>query len=277
MMMGSYFTFGQAIQACRNALANDSKLVHTERWQATDISKKPEMATHEVLNVSFMVPVNHEDLKRHQMTIGPNLPWADKHFEERVCGQPINPGIQWEFWPYAQSARKFLEADGGKFNHNYMERYWPKYAGQPAPTQTAEEYEAVLHPEERPLVGIYHQYGDLSDVVALLRAQPLTRQAYLPIFFPEDTGAVHGGRLPCTLGYHFIRRDDQLHIVYYLRSCDFVRHFRDDIYLSLRLLLWVLERLREGDTGVDWKEVKPGTFTMHITSLHCFRNDHANL
>jgi thymidylate synthase len=274
-MMKSYFTFSQAIHDIGNELKDNSNLVHTERWQSMAIADKPEMATHELLNVSFFVPMRTEDLKVHQLQIKPNLPWADNHFLERVCGEPINPGIEWENWPYAGSARKFLEADGGKFNHNYMERYWPKHAGQVTqPTLTAKEYEdgAFVYQCNS---GIRHQYGDLRDVISLLRSQPLTRQAYLPIFFPEDTGAVHGGRLPCSLGYHFIVRRSELHLVYYLRSCDYVRHFRDDIYLSVRLALWILEELRKLDAS--WNEVKPGHFTMHVTSMHCFRNDHANL
>lgn len=57
-----------------------------------------------------------------------------------------------------------------------------------------------------------------------------------------------------------------------MRSCDFVRHFRDDVYLTIRLLIWVLNmcQLRDPKT---WKMVTPGTFTMHITSLHMFESD----
>lgn len=62
-------------------------------------------------------------------------------------------------------------------------------------------------------------------------------------------------------------------MVYYLRSCDFVRHFRDDVYLSIRLLLWVLEQCRLANPEMGWEDIKPGTFTMHITSLHCFETD----
>jgi hypothetical protein len=61
-----------------------------------------------------------------------------------------------------------------------------------------------------------------------------------------------------------------------MRSCDFIRHFRDDVYLTIRLLLWVLDRLREVDNE-NWKDVSPGTFRMHITSLHMFKQDRENL
>jgi len=112
------------------------------------------------------------------------------------------------------------------------------------------------------------KYGDLDDVVNLLKKEPFTRQAYLPIWYPEDTGAVHGERVPCTLGYHFIRRGDHLHILYFIRSCDYLRHFRDDIYLAIRKLYWILDKLK---TEPNWKNVKPGIFDMKITSLHIFK------
>jgi hypothetical protein len=57
-----------------------------------------------------------------------------------------------------------------------------------------------------------------------------------------------------------------------MRSCDFVRHFRDDVYLTIRLLLWVLDRCRERSPE-EWVDVTPGTFRMHITSLHMFVPD----
>lgn len=276
--MNRFWYFYQAIEDAGKKLKTEGVKVHPARWQATDVSSKPEMATYELLNYSFQCPVNTENLVQLGKLINPNLPWADDHFEERVCGQPINPGIQWEKWPYAHSAAKFLAADGGKFNHNYMERYWPRWAGLVhTPTRVAADYEEALDQQKfhEQNHGIYHRYGDLNDILNLLEKDPLTRQAYMPVFFPEDTGGHHGGRMPCSLGYHFIRRNNLLHIVYYLRSCDYVRHFKDDIYLTVRLQLWVLDALRVRSS--EWRDVKPGTFTMHITSLHCFVNDYSKL
>jgi hypothetical protein len=280
-------TFAAAIMDARERFQR-SHLVNTGHWQGVDIKSKPEMATYEVLNWSCKVPVAERSvymiegkpkeivygLNHWRDDIKPNLPWADDHFEERVCGQPINPGKTWEWWPYAKSAAGFLDLNDTQFNHNYMERYWPKFAGWDQPTYIASDYPNAMK-AGGVVEGVRHPYGDLNDVVALLVREPTTRQAYLPVFFPEDTGAVHGGRIPCSLGYHFIQRSGYAHIVYYLRSCDFVRHFRDDIYLTLRLLLWVIERCAE--QSEVWIEVKPGMFTMHITSLHMFRNDYINL
>lgn len=256
--------------------------VNSQVWQGSDISEKPEMAMHEVLFYSFMVNMAgyKEVLNKFEVDIKPNMPWADRHFEERVCGAPINPGVEWENWPYAKSAGEFLD-ENEQFNHNYMERYWPRMAGALAnPTRKVQDYlgkvERVLPPGRSLNRGIRHDYGDLAGVVRHLVKHPLTRQAYLPVWFPEDTGDVHEDRKPCTLGYHFIMRDGQLHVTYYIRSCDYVRHFRDDIYLTVRLVLWVLEQCREQDPDT-WMNVELGSFVMHITSLHMFRNDYISI
>jgi len=383
-----------AINMVINQFKAEACDVHTDTWQGKDISKRPEAAMKELLNVTLAFDVGERNIETLGLATGANMPWAENHFQERVCGAPINPGVEWKNWPYANKAAEFREPCYGpelpahewsylaglidgegtiywrkekerwqgvvrvyqkdrmicdhllglfrvgkvtsnnektktnihgkvvdnhcfywqinsilevlwllngvmpylvikkdkakeafdhivankdkaggwsesrkkvwgrdwepRFNHNYMSRYWPR--GE----------------NDSKHIGLRHPYGDLNDVVSLMGRDPLTRQAYLPVFFPEDTGAVHGGRVPCTLGYHFIMRDDELHMVYYLRSCDLVRHFRDDIYLSVRLQMWMLKQLQER-FGERWLTVKPGSFTMHVTSLHCFVNDFRSL
>lgn len=260
--------------------------LHPQRWQGVDVSKRPEAKMVEVLHPEVRVPMSSESLDFYRFDIRPNLPWADDHFAERVCGVPINPGVEWANWPWGKSAADHLEPDG-KFNHNYMERYWPRYAGyMDHPTETARDWLMPLqedkpwlprklipeHQGASPLRGVRYEYGDLNDMVTMLEREPDTRQAYLPIFFPEDTGIRNPTRKPCTLGYHFILRHGYFHITYYMRSCDFYRHWADDCYLTVRLLLWVLEQLRLRDDET-WGAVKPGYFIMHITSLHMFTND----
>ena len=84
-------------------------------------------------------------------------------------------------------------------------------------------------------------------------------------------------RVPCSLGYHFIMRDGNLDVTYYIQSCDVHRHFRDDVYLTIRLLLWVLNECRLAAPEQDWADVKPGQLIMHITSLHMFQADHKRI
>lgn len=260
-----YPNFSLAIHEAFEAI-KQAPLIHPASWQGLDVSKRPEAKTYELLNYDFAATVGTRSLSELQREIQPNLPWADDHFAERVGGQPINPGEEWKNWPWGNSANKFRDEDG-QFNHNYMERYWPKWANNfhyknGHTTQQLEEDQHIPHR------GIRFTYGDLHDVVDQIANDPTTRQAYLPVFFPEDTGATHGGRVPCSLGYHFIQRGGFLHINYYLRSCEAYRHFRDDIYLTVRLLLWMVERLKEKGHNFT-----PGIYTMYMTSFHLFVND----
>ena len=240
-----------AIKWSKEKLLNHGYVVQTERWQG--IPSPDDMW--ETMNLSFQmfIPQTLEELRDQ---VKPNLPWADDHFEERIGGQPLNPPPSNEWWPFNQKKNEEFKKDE-KFSHTYPERLWPKYA--------AEEPNSTMF-------GIRYNYGDFGDVIDLLQKEPFTRQAFLPMWFPEDTGSVHGERVPCTIGYHFMRRGNYLHIVYYIRSCDYLRHFRDDIYMACRKLMWVLETLKERDPE-RWEDVVPGYYAMHITSLHCFNKE----
>ena len=263
-----YDNFSDAVAAAKLYLALNGYDIHTEKWQGMNISQIPQREMFEVMNYSFSTPIWTEELQELQEDINPHLPWAEDHFWERVGGLPINPGEQYKNWPYyinrANDTSRCSKI--GQYNHNYMERIWPKWADLPR---------VLWNNPHHTLQGIRFRYGDLNDVIDLLEREPQTRQAFIPIWFPEDTGVVHGGRVPCTIGYQLFVRHDKMHIVYPIRSCDFFRHFQDDIYLAVRLVIWILNQLRDRD--VRWLQVKPGNLTMHITSLHVFSYEKPNI
>lgn len=263
-----YVDLQTAVGSLTNAMKLDSLELHPPHWQSIDVSKQPAARMRELVNVAFQVALPNEELQYYRDQLRPNTPWADDHFEqERVSGQPINPGETWKQWPGAHSANKFRR-EGEAFSHSYAERYWPNFANQTyGGTLPPSNPNVKLHHHQ----GIRYRYGDLEDVAMLLARDPLTRQAYLPVWFPEDTGVVHGERVPCTLGYHFLMRNAKLHVFYPIRSCDFTLHFRDDLYLTIRLLLWMLERCR-AYAPEAWLEIHPGDLTFWAGSLHCFVN-----
>jgi hypothetical protein len=265
--MRVYGSFDEAIRAAKYLVATRSIPVSPMTWQGIDITKKPEMSTYEVQWYGLSVDLSLKPIDGHRIDVKPNLLWADNHFEERVSGLPLNPGVEWANWPYAHSADKFRK--GEMFNHSYAERYWPKYANLLGPLKTPDEIESIDRSAHR---GIRYEYGDLGDVVKQLIKDPSSRQAVLPVFFPEDTGAVHGDRVPCSIFYQFMIREGKLDLFYYLRSCDFVRHFRDDIWLTIRLQLWVIDQVKKA--GI---ECLPGRFMMQTASLHIFKNDWVSL
>ena len=229
-------------------------------WQAMDVGGSPAHATYELLHetIRYALPPTSQTLKDE---VQPDLPWADQHFQERVCGLPLNPAPSHVDWPWAVGRNdRHIDAKG-KFDHTYPERYWPKYEKPPSHRESSQIF--LRH-------GIRFTYGDLDDVVNQLAASPYTRQAYLPVWFPEDTGAVDGQRVPCSLGYHFIIREGRLDIVYYIRSCDILRHYTNDVYFTARLAQWMVIRLKSQAIPV---ELVPGNLVMHITSLHGFVGD----
>lgn len=267
-------TLRSAISDLYDVFQYEADPVKPTRWQGMEVAAQPAAEMREMLHVNLEARLQGvEDLTHYIRVLEPNMPWADNHFEERVCGYPINPGIEWANWPWGVNAEKSLN-ELGQFNHNYMERYWPRIAveGIGEPTGDKVDFLEMVGENHKSIRGIRHEYGDLAGLVRDLAHEPDTRQAYLPVWFPEDTGDAHKGRKPCTLGYHFIMRKGELDVVYYLRSCDFAHHFRDDVYLTIRLLLWVLQECRKLNPEV-WNQVRPGKFVMQITSLHMFIND----
>lgn len=225
-------------------------------WQSQDVSQRPEMATRELTNIMLEIPIGSFQPRLAILTDA-SMPWAEDHFQERVSGQPLNPPPSEAWWPFAQAGNAAHKTDK-KFSHTYPERFWPKFAaaGEKAPNG---RLEGVPHQ------GIRYEYGDLGDVIDHLNDQPYSRQAYLPVWFPEDTGATHGGRVPCTLGYQFLHRGGYMDITYNIRSCDFMRHWRDDVYMAGRLLQWVSEQ-------VDFRPI-PRNLIMNIGSFHIFEGD----
>lgn len=264
--------FGRTLSTLRYGLLYDSDRVEVPRWQSTPVEGTPLASTHEIRNVAitYDMPMS---LTMAQKDIQPNLPWAEDHFQERIGGKPLNPGEEYKNWPWFRgNVAKHQTQGEAAFSHTYMERYWPKMANVGGVRPNGRQ---VFVPHN----GIRFEYGDLFDVVEQLHLDPYTRQAYLPVWFPEDTGVVHGERVPCTLGYHFmirpgrLYRGDLLHCNYFIRSCDFVRHFRDDVYLAVRLAQWMTVQLAVRKPRQTQDHVQPGELTMFMGSLHIFDGD----
>lgn len=221
--------------------------VQRSSWQGTDAPSP----AYEMRNVVLEFPVP-DSICIWQEMCQADQPWAEEHFQERVSGDPLNPTPSYVRWPWhsQREAERFIR-EGGRFDHTYPERYWPRAA--------ARAEDGYLRNTAT---------GDLQDVAAQLRRDPWTRQAVLPVFFPEDTGALNGQRVPCSLSYHFIRNGPTLDCNYFLRSCDLTRHYLNDIYLTGRLLQWMVEQVQAKD-GFPF----PGTLTIFVSNLHLFTQD----
>jgi len=260
----------EAIEGALHALLDHGSEVDAGHWQGYPTEGKPDLLTKEIINLTFTAQIP-ETIDQLQSETKPNLPWAEVEFLERVGRVPRNPHASLAQWPHWRE-QSDSTMHNGMFSHTYSERFWPRGT-----------YADGTYTKEPPL-GMRYRWGDLDDVLDLVREHPYTRQATFPIFFPEDTGARHGGRIPCTLHYHFLLRQNRLHMWYPIRSCDAYRHFRDDVYMAMRLNQWVLDELRsdtvDGDPVLShpmWEHVKPGVLCFTAYSFHVHMGDLAHL
>lgn len=259
----------------------DTEPIMTDTWQAMNVRGSRAHQMHELEDVTIVVPnIVLAGMVQPPAMLAPDLPWADDHFNERVSGVPYNPPPSATWWPFGVRGNGD-HLNGGRYDHTYPERFWPRFANE---GQTRPNRRQVFVPHN----GIRFEYGDLSDVVALLVRDRHTRQAFLPVWFPEDTGARRDGkniRVPCTLGYHFMVRDNVMSCRYYIRSCDVWRHLNNDIYMAMRLMSWMADAVNHY-TALDFDEdhaehngntcppdITPGRLVTHVASLHLFVAD----
>ena len=156
-----------------------------------------------------------------------NIPWANAEADDRLFGNDLNPGEAWkkneEFW------QPFLRK--GFFSYSYAERWQEQ----------------------------------IPYVIAELKENPNTRQAIMTMYDRHQDMMNWGGldRVPCSTSYQFMLRDGKLNLVYNQRSCDFIKFFATDVYLTITLLEYIA-------TNID---AEPGTFFHFLGSLHLFMGD----
>jgi thymidylate synthase len=181
----------------------------------------------EILGVTFTIldPSDREFMLKEN---GLSLEFAEKDFEDRVFGPSKNPG---EAIKYDTTGvlKPYLEEDG-KFSYTYSER----------------------------------MHYQLPKIIALLREYPDTRQAFLSIWDPQiDSSRLEKRRVPCSIGYHFFLRYNELHMLYLMRSLCVNKNLGYDIYTASRLLDYVAKELG----------VRPRFLQFWAGSLHIFREE----
>ena len=157
----------------------------------------------------------------------PTQSWVEWELYERLRGCGVNPGEAYkrrlEVWG------KLLEEDG-KFSYTYSERL----------------------------------YGQLPEVVNVLREHNFSRQIFLGIWDSfTDPYQLEKHRVPCSLGYYLQFRGGRLNMTYLQRSCDFITHYHNDVWLAVKMLEYIAE-----EAGLP-----RGMFSHWIGSLHVFEKD----
>jgi thymidylate synthase len=225
--MRIFKNFNEALNEIKRDLSEMGVVVHPQTMQDKYVADNPDYQTKELQNYIYTVTNPTESI--HQLK--PSQPWADFEFYERIdeSAHPLNPGMAWtarkEVWT------EFLHQ--GKFAYTYNERY--------------------------------HTSDQLRRLAREIIEHPDSRQLYLAMWDVEkDIPKLGGsGRVPCSLGYLFQKRGGKLNMTYMMRSCDFITHFQNDAFLSVRLL----------EHMAILSGTQAGNFTHFMGSLHVYSKD----
>ena len=166
-----------------------------------------------------------------------------QEIKDRVDRRGLNPGnsykIRMDLWQKLMSKGK---RDVDQFDYTYSERI--NYVRQ------------------------------LDNAIAALKDDIHTRRAMIMIFQPEDTMESMGyqTRIPFSISYQFLIRNNKLMILYYIRSNDYFKHFAIDIWLTHAIQEYVCQQLQGTYPGL-----KVGPLNYYAGSFHAYNEDLSNL
>lgn len=116
------------------------------------------------------------------------------------------------------------------------------------------------------------QAGGLKSIVEILRHDPFSRQAVMPIWATRDVFAArrvamreagHSRDVPCTMCLQFIQRDGLLHCITTMRS--------NDLWLGLPYDVWCFTSIQK---IVAWMlGIKTGIYVHNVGSMHLYKKD----
>lgn len=166
--------------------------------------------------------------------------YCQQEILDRVDRTGLNPGnsykIRLDLWQKLMSKK-----DGDKFDYTYSERI---------------NYQAQL-----------------DNAIDALKDDIHTRRAMIMIFQPDDTIESMGyqTRIPCSISYQFLIRNNKLMVLYYIRSNDYFKHFAIDIWLTQALQEYICEQLQDTYPGL-----KVGSLNYYAGSFHAYNEDLSN-
>lgn len=166
--------------------------------------------------------------------------YCEAELQDRLNRKGLNPGtsylIRMDLWQQLMS-----RSEGGKFDYTYSERI--NFSNQ------------------------------LDNVIETLKEDEHSRRAMIMVFKPEDTEDSAGfqTRIPCSISYQFLIRNNKLMVLYYIRSNDFFNHFAIDIWLTNALQNYVAEQLKD-----KYPRLKVGSLNYYAGSLHAYKEDLSN-
>lgn len=159
---------------------------------------------------------------------------------DRIDRRGLNPGnsykIRMDLWQKLMSKK-----ENDKFDYTYSERI--NYSRQ------------------------------LDNAIAALKDDEHSRRAMIMIFKPEDTMESSGfqTRIPCSVSYQFLIRNNKLMVLYYIRSNDYFKHFAIDIWLTQAIQEYIWTQLQDTYPGL-----KIGPLNYYAGSFHAYHEDLSN-
>jgi len=236
--MRIYENCKEAVKDIGRELQKCSSEVHTQTMQNKSIAKDEGYNTRELQAFSFAI-INQDD--RDEM---PHVTkeWCKAEFKERISSTPKNPGeaykLRKDVW------EEFLIEEEREAEEDGEIKYW---------TEKVFEYTYA----ER-------MHWQIGKVIEELKTHPDTRQAIITIHDRKiDQERMGQMRVPCSMFYHFMFRNDKLDIIYNMRSSDFITHFQNDIWLAMAMQTYIAK----------YVGVEPGKFIMQVSSLHIYQKD----
>ena len=238
--MRIYTNAQEMVEEVKRDLAEMGIVVRPATMQDKYVKGNPDYETKELQNYSYCL-LN----ARSQDIPGVTQPWADAEFKERVTDP----------WERDWEGKRILFQDPEFINPGeawkLREEVWSEYMHD---GKLAYTYNELLWNNDQTM-----------KVINRLKEDPDSRQLWISLWNPDKDPDFLGGvsRVPCSLGYGLQVRDGKLNLHYVMRSCDFVTHFRNDVYLAIKFLEWVAEK-----TGYP-----VGDFTHTMFSCHVYNKD----
>lgn len=104
-----------------------------------------------------------------------------------------------------------------------------------------------------------HYVSSFDRVLELLRREPDSKRAFIPVFHPGDLAGIEDNPdLPCLGALHFLPRDGRLHMVCSMRANDLYRGLISDVFSFTMIQEYASLRLG----------LKLGTYTHYMGSAH---------
>jgi len=227
----------EAASEIKREVAEMGKEVKLNTYQDKNIEENPDFFTRELIAYSYMIcePKDKDNLLKAFNKTEREIEWAREEFKERISQQKLNPGKAWKL----------------------RESIWKEFL-YPGHEENAYTEEFAYTYSER--------IGDqLEKVINMLKENPHSRNGIISIWDREIDNNRIGGkmRVPCSMDYQLLIRNNKIHLIYHIRSNDVMAHWCFDVWMAISMMEYV-----SGKLGIEI-----GNFYQFIGSLHAYQKD----